>query len=52
MGIDSGKRDGQLFGHDYSNRVVVFDGSSDLVGGFFQIEITDIGRWALKGILR
>jgi tRNA-2-methylthio-N6-dimethylallyladenosine synthase len=45
----SGKVEGQLFGHDYHNKVVLFDGDESLIGNFVNVKITEIGNWSLKG---
>lgn len=45
----SGKIKGQLFGHDYHNKVVLFDGKESLIGSFVNVRITEICNWSLKG---
>ena len=47
----SGKVKGQLFGHDYHNKVILFNAEKELIGTFVNVKITEIGNWAMKGEL-
>lgn len=48
---ESGRKDGQLFGHDFYNKVVVFEGSKDYIGKMVKVRIVNVGKWVLKGEL-
>lgn len=44
----SGKIEGQVFGHDYHHKVVLFKGQEEDFGKFVRVRITEAGKWALK----